>query len=46
MRRPWRLGHVIRQIDQQLREATLSRRVVAEDGGEGCVAEGLGEALP
>lgn len=40
-----RLHDVVREVDQQLGEAALSCRVVAQNGGEGGVAEGFGEAL-
>lgn len=40
------LDCIFRQVNQQLREATLGSRVVAEDCGEGLVAQRLGEALP
>lgn len=39
------LEGVLRQIDEQLGEAALGGGVVAEDGREGLVAEGLGETL-
>jgi len=38
-------GIVGGEIDVQLREAAFCGCVVAEDGREGCVAEGLGETL-
>lgn len=40
------INHVIRKIDQQLSQATLSRGVVAQDGRECSISQGLGKALP
>lgn len=40
-----RLAHAIAEIDEQLRETAFRSRVVAQDGAEGCVAEGVGETL-
>ena len=40
-----RVEHIVGQVDEQLGQASFGCGVVAEDGGEGCVAEGLGEAL-
>lgn len=37
---------IIREIDEQLREATLSGCVVPQDRREGCIAQRLGKALP
>ncbi len=39
------LEGVLRQVDEQLGEAALGGGVVAQDGREGLVAEGLGKAL-
>lgn len=37
--------NIIREIDQKLREATLSCRVVAENRGKSPVSEWFGETL-
>jgi hypothetical protein len=39
------LGDGVAQIDQKLREASLSCSVVAEDSGESRISERLGKAL-
>ena len=37
---------VVGQVDEKLSEASLCCGIVAEDGGEGGIAKGFGEALP
>lgn len=39
------IAHVVREIDEQLSEATLGCGVIAEDGRESGVTKGLGQAL-
>ena len=38
-------GNVVREVDEQLGQAALSCGIVAENGGEGGVAEGLRKTL-
>jgi hypothetical protein len=39
------VGHVIAEVDEELSQAALGGCVVAKNGLEGGVAEGLGETL-
>ena len=39
------IDNVIREVDQELCQATLSRRIVPEYGRKGGVSEGFGETL-
>lgn len=39
------VGHVVRQVDQELSQAALGGGVVTKDGGKGSVSKGLGETL-
>lgn len=41
-----RFYNIIGQVDQQLSEAAFRGSIVAKYGGEGGIAERLGEALP
>lgn len=36
---------VVRQVDEELGEASLGRGIVPENSREGCIAQGLGKAL-
>jgi len=37
--------HIVREVNQELGQTALGRRVVAEDRGERGVSKGLGETL-
>ena len=39
------VGHIIGQVDEELRQAPLGGCVVAENGREGGIAEGFGKTL-
>lgn len=39
------IGDIIGKVDEELRQAPLGGCVVAENGGEGGIAEWFGEAL-
>lgn len=39
------INDIVGKVDQELRKATLRSSIVSQNGGEGGIAEGLGEAL-
>jgi hypothetical protein len=40
-----RVNHVVREVDEELSEASLGCSIVTENGREGCIPEGFGETL-